>query len=269
MSDWYGTYSGAEALNAGLDLEMPGPSVFRGERLVKDIEEGRVKRDDVDTALLNVLTMIGRTAESHSAEPERMVICERTSSIARRIASQGIVFLKNRGNVLPLDIRKAPKLAIIGAPALEPTVSGGGSAFAKPQYIQRPYDCLKDAHPSPQLLTVSKGVNPNYTVPIAPRENLLWRNGQPGVDVRYYNDDSPEPVFSEFLETAQAIMLGYVRLGLKESAFHSVVSTTLISKTTGLHKIAVQVTGAYSVRVDDREFSLSSLPREEFSNRAY
>jgi beta-glucosidase len=34
MSDWFGSHSTVEAVNAGLDLEMPGPSRDRGGKLV-------------------------------------------------------------------------------------------------------------------------------------------------------------------------------------------------------------------------------------------
>jgi beta-glucosidase len=42
MSDWFATHSTAPALNAGLDLEMPGPSRFRGEKLVAAVRDGSV-----------------------------------------------------------------------------------------------------------------------------------------------------------------------------------------------------------------------------------
>ncbi|HEX2864876.1 MAG TPA: glycoside hydrolase family 3 N-terminal domain-containing protein, partial [Deinococcales bacterium] len=41
MSDWFGTHSVVEAANAGLDLEMPGPTQWRGERLVRAVREGK------------------------------------------------------------------------------------------------------------------------------------------------------------------------------------------------------------------------------------
>jgi beta-glucosidase len=40
MSDWVGTYSTVEAINAGLDLEMPGPTKSRGQLLLDVVQEG-------------------------------------------------------------------------------------------------------------------------------------------------------------------------------------------------------------------------------------
>ena len=38
ISDWFATHSTAAALNGGMDLEMPGPTRFRGEQLIAAVE---------------------------------------------------------------------------------------------------------------------------------------------------------------------------------------------------------------------------------------
>ena len=44
MSDWFGLHSTTEALAAGLDLEMPGPTRSRGQALLDAVERGDVTR---------------------------------------------------------------------------------------------------------------------------------------------------------------------------------------------------------------------------------
>ena len=44
MSDWFGLHSTVEAVAAGLDLEMPGPTRHRGEQLVSAVRDGSVDR---------------------------------------------------------------------------------------------------------------------------------------------------------------------------------------------------------------------------------
>ena len=46
MSDWFGSHSTAPTVNAGLDLEMPGPPRDRGAKLVAAVEAGEVDRRD-------------------------------------------------------------------------------------------------------------------------------------------------------------------------------------------------------------------------------
>ena len=54
MSDWFGTYSTSEAVNAGLDLEMPGPTRWRGALLEHLVSSRKVP-----------YTCLGRASEKH------------------------------------------------------------------------------------------------------------------------------------------------------------------------------------------------------------
>ncbi len=60
MSDWFATHSTAEAANAGLDLEMPGPTRHRGERLVQAVHSGEVSAESVRASARRVLRLIAR-----------------------------------------------------------------------------------------------------------------------------------------------------------------------------------------------------------------
>jgi beta-glucosidase len=57
VSDWLGTHSTAEALAAGLDVEMPGPPAHRGEKLVAALRAGAATEADVDSAAPPVLRL--------------------------------------------------------------------------------------------------------------------------------------------------------------------------------------------------------------------
>lgn len=55
QSDWTGTYSTTEALQAGLDLEMPGPAVWRGSRVKAAVFAGKLKEEVVNDRARAVL----------------------------------------------------------------------------------------------------------------------------------------------------------------------------------------------------------------------
>jgi len=75
MSDWFGTYSTAEALNAGLDLEMPGPTKHRGERLVKAVRDGAVSTDPLKESARRLLRLFSRVgAFADPVIPEEQAI---------------------------------------------------------------------------------------------------------------------------------------------------------------------------------------------------
>ncbi len=48
MSDWFGTHSTVPAANAGLDLEMPGPPQFFGDKLADAVRAGEVSESVLD-----------------------------------------------------------------------------------------------------------------------------------------------------------------------------------------------------------------------------
>jgi beta-glucosidase len=51
MSDWFGMCSTAGPLNAGMDLEMPGPTRWRGPLLLWSFLAGKVKLPTIDFAV--------------------------------------------------------------------------------------------------------------------------------------------------------------------------------------------------------------------------
>lgn len=104
MSDWWGTYSTSESVNAGLDLEMPGVTKWRGQMLVQAIGVGKVKQTVLDERARNVLNLVNRCAKAGIPDhaEEKTVDTPETAAFLRKIGAESIVLMKNEGNVLPL-----------------------------------------------------------------------------------------------------------------------------------------------------------------------
>ncbi|KAL4748228.1 hypothetical protein BDW72DRAFT_205812 [Aspergillus terricola var. indicus] len=251
ISDWFATKSTAASVNAGLDLEMPGQTVFRGERLVDAVQRGLVDEQRVDESAARVLALIEATRDSQSGEPERSELRPETSSLALRIASEGVVLLKNEHHVLPLDMRCAPRIAVIGVPAAEPVISGGGSASAPPQFIQRPLECIRTAHPVPSLVEYVRGVKTNRIVPTVRLVQTRSQSGEPGFDIAYFNQGCDVPVYTEHQKVPVVAMVRDLKPGLEATGFRYEISTTITPATTGVHTLAARVTGAFSLLVND------------------
>jgi len=129
MSDWMGTYSTADGVNAGVELEMPGPTKWRGEKLLQAIRTGEVSESIIDKSAERVLTLaksLGRFEAPRGELPERAVENKTRDSFIQDSAAEGMVLLKNDGQVLPLS--KDTSIAIIGHHATVPSLGGGGSA---------------------------------------------------------------------------------------------------------------------------------------------
>ena len=60
MSDWFGSHSTAPTVNAGLDLEMPGPTRDRGDKLVAAVASGRGVARHAAQRALNMLRLMER-----------------------------------------------------------------------------------------------------------------------------------------------------------------------------------------------------------------
>ena len=149
MSDWGGTNSTAAALNAGLDLEMPGPTRWRKvEDVLEAIKFGEVTEQTIDDRTLNVLKFLEREKcfDDPTIPPEQAINKPEHQSIIREAGAKGIVLLKNKNDVLPLTKGKirGKKVAVFGL-AKECLYSGGGSATVSAHYQISPWDALNKA----------------------------------------------------------------------------------------------------------------------------
>lgn len=139
MSDWYAAKTTGPAIEGGLDLVMPGPDGPWRRQLEHDVHAGLVPESAVDAALARILLLASRVGALQSGgssvrhwpgdvtapdAPERR-------AALRRIASRGMVLLKNDG-VLPLNA--GDTVAAIGRPVVDTVTMGGGSSK-----VTRPY----------------------------------------------------------------------------------------------------------------------------------
>ena len=146
MSDWFGSHSTAPTVNAGLDLEMPGPPRDRGDKLVAAVEAGEVSAETVRLRALNMLRLMDRTTAIDDDRPFVELADDRPAhrALIRQAGAEGTVLLKNDG-LLPLDPRSLGKIAVIGPNAKVAQIMGGGSAQLNPHYRVSPWDGLVSA----------------------------------------------------------------------------------------------------------------------------
>ena len=148
--DRFGTYSVDLSINAGMDLEMPGPPRWRTPLLVNHtLSCQKVLPTTIDERVTNLLGFIQRQAKRNpdivfGDGVERTRDGPEIRAFGRKLASEGMVLLKNEGGILPLKPTntdgKPTKIAIIGPNAQGRVISGGGSAQLRPSYVVTPYD---------------------------------------------------------------------------------------------------------------------------------
>jgi beta-glucosidase len=122
-SDW-GAVHGPEAIVRGLDLEMPGREIARRggpyftEPLKAAVQSGAIPMAAVDRALERLLEQMMRLGMlDRKVGRGRRIDIEADARVARRIAAEGAVLLKNNGRVLPLRAADLNSAVLIGPTA--------------------------------------------------------------------------------------------------------------------------------------------------------
>lgn len=139
MSDWGGTTSTVGSINNGLDLEMPGPPVWRSkEALEGPLKDSAVDLERVDQSVRRILALLDKAGRFESApdDPEYCRDDPATKDLLVRAASSGITLLKNENNALPLKPLEQglSTVAVIGPNAKRVVAGGGGSSYIKAPY---------------------------------------------------------------------------------------------------------------------------------------
>lgn len=129
MSDWGAVHDTVGAITAGTDLEMPGPGRFRGAALVAAANDWQVPMADINDSARRMLRLIFRTGVMDGKPlPKGSVNTKAHQDVAREVAEEGIVLIKNEGGVLPLKRREIKSVAVIGPDADVAIIGGGGSS---------------------------------------------------------------------------------------------------------------------------------------------
>lgn len=124
MSDWTSVYSTVNAANAGLDLEMPKAVFFTDSLLKAAVSNGRVSMKTIDDKVTHMLQIFSAFGLLDRQQQDKSIPMDnpKSKNTALATAREGIVLLKNEGNILPLKGRTA----VMGINA-DTIVSGGGS----------------------------------------------------------------------------------------------------------------------------------------------
>jgi beta-glucosidase len=194
VSDWGSTYSTAPTVNAGMDLEMPGGPPMQAwlknprtqesgngdgwltaDKVLDAVKAGQISQatlDDNVSRILRVIFLSGNFVPEHIdasfaadfsrhrfvAVGEGLVDTPAQQAVARQGATEGIVLLKNEGDLLPLDATKIHSIAVIGPNAAVARTGGGGSSLVRPKYSVAPLDGIRERAGSAVQVSYALGV---------------------------------------------------------------------------------------------------------------
>ncbi len=141
VSDWGAVRDICKSVMAGLDLQMP-PNSEIIPQIKEGLEKGTLTEEKLNAAVANLLKFLTAEKATHEKPYDR----DYQHAVARRVATDGIVMVKNRDGVLPITPKKYKKVAVIGEYAVNP-LNGQGSAevYPAPEYKESPLEELKKA----------------------------------------------------------------------------------------------------------------------------
>lgn len=164
-SDWFGTHSTVASATNGLDMEMPD-STFYGGALSTAVSTGQVSQATVDDHVRRILTSMFRRGlfdHPQTGTLSTPVTSPAHTALARQVATDGSVLLKNTNAALPVPAGTR-SIAVLGTGGdAAPLYQGGGSA----------------------------GVNPSG--PVSPLQGIRTRAGA-GVTVSYQSGSTAGPI---------------------------------------------------------------------------
>lgn len=169
ISDWGGTHDTAEAVENGLDLEFGSwtngltngrsnayDNYYLANPYLKLLREGKADMATLDNKVRNVLRLIFRTAMK-SDKGFGSLCSDEHYAAARRIGAEGIVLLRNKGNLLPLNPSKPQNILVVGENAVKMMTVGGGSSSLKVQRETSPLDGLRAQAPAGSTVVWERG----------------------------------------------------------------------------------------------------------------
>jgi len=165
VSDWGAGWDAVADVAAGLNLRMPYSGSAPAAAIVEAVHAGQLDEAMVDEAVRRILHLVDRaeaaggsetsgtvpvvsTGTAGGREPAQAAHLDRAvidahHALARRVAGQSAVLLKNAGAVLPLQPGQA--VAVIGAMAANPLFEGGGSSHVTPTRFATVTEALANA----------------------------------------------------------------------------------------------------------------------------
>ena len=155
VSDWGGVHNTEEAIYNGMDMEFGSwtnglskgmgnayDNYYLAHPYLKQIKEGKIGTKELHDKVRHILLLTFHTTMNRNL-PYVTMLSEEHIAAARKIGEEGIVLLQNKKNILPIDLNRTKKIAVIGENALKMMTVGGGSSSLKVQYECSPLDGIK------------------------------------------------------------------------------------------------------------------------------
>jgi beta-glucosidase len=260
VSDWFfSVKSTAASVNAGLDLEMPGPPMWRGEKLLQAVKNGEVPESKLDESVRRLLLLLERTGkfEHPEEELERAIDLPEHRALIREAAGEGMVLLKNERDVLPVQREAVKSIAIIGPNAKVARIMGGGSAQVNAHYQVTPYEGVMSKVGDRLTAAFEQGCTIHKSLPLITGEQLFAgeEGTTRGLQVEYFNGTAPEgmPASTKVAGSSEFVWFGPMPEGVDKAQFAIRATGRFVPEQSGTHTFGLTSAGPSRLYLDGKQ----------------
>ena len=131
VTDWGAMNDRIKAYQAGCDLEMPSSNGMFDEDAKRAVAEGKLSEADIDACVERIIKLARKARETRGGIADGYSFdVEAHHNLAKEIAAESAVLLKNEDTILPLE--KTARIALCGAMAETVRYQGAGSSHINP-----------------------------------------------------------------------------------------------------------------------------------------
>ena len=202
-TDWmYGMYDGIEAINAGLNVEMPWQDEYSYDVIRDGLNNNKIEISQIDNLVLSTLKTRLKYAFSYdSIEYSKKLILDTSHiNLAKTVAEESMVLIKNK-NILPFKIYDNMKVGVIGKIANLENTGDMGSSNSNSPYVVTPFQGITNFFNNSNVDVIyDNGKNLEETKKIAEKLDQII------LVVGYTYEDEGEYVMSrgQMLKSAEA-----------------------------------------------------------------
>jgi beta-glucosidase len=188
VSDWYATHDTLDAVNAGLDLEMPVALHMNRESLLPAIQQGKISMTIIDDKVRRILRIGARFGWLDHDQLDLSIprYNQQGLHVALQTARESIVLLKNERSLLPLNRKTIKSIAVIGPDAYPAVPVGGGSADVQPFHAVSFLEGLSNYLGESAKVVYAPGLATLHEWAAATEFMTAVPNGQRGLHAEYF-----------------------------------------------------------------------------------
>jgi len=250
LTDWNVNINTFDAAMNGLDLEMGTEAggydnYYFANPLLKEVKAGKIPESVVDDKVRRILRLMYRVGlmDEHRKAGSRNT--KEHQLAARKIASEGVILLKNKNQTLPLDKANIRNVLLIGPNTNKKHGLGGGSSEVKTPYEITPLQGIQNALGSDVNITVMRARSDKLSPIAADYISSKHWTGTPAWNIASYKAADHK----ELIEESWLVNAHYVS-GDENTKYVS-MSADIKPIESGIHTLKLQLEGSAQLLIND------------------